>query len=337
MRLFFCLLLLAPLALYAQPAVVPWGALDDDTTNWSEANCLAHLSQLVCRYPNDIGSGFTFEVQVNARPVGDWEADGWSLTGFRVFSLDDDTEGGGPEHLVIANNDAVSNGLGVAYWTLYVLDATEPALPLASLIPVQEFGADGESFVPMDGGLVLWATEWLQGPDPSEQRDEGLYFIGRPFRIADGRLVPAMDLPIRARRFLNRFAAERGNGPPDPVVWLTHPNTESRPVDPYLLGGETEAFRGVVESVTSEPADYGRTNWVVHIRPETGDPVAYTYEFGYSADLEHPFRYVGDGVTGRLYPEGYRLADPAAWLHGRAVRVATYAGDREPRRVLWLD
>ena len=334
MRFLACLLVLVPLALHAQPALTAWPEPEGSP---AELLCVEHDGDRVCRHLNDAEPRFTFTVERDTQEIGRWDAGGWSLTGFRVF--DADLDGDGHPERIIANNDAVSNGLGVTYWTLYVLQDEEGRAVPASIIPVQEFGAEGGSFAESNSGLVLWATEWLQGPDPSGQRDEGLYFVGRPFRFSNGCLVPAPDLPLRARRFLESFAQERARtgDVTAPVHWLSDPRAETRPTDPYLLGGETASVHGVVEEVTPMPAESGTTNWVLRIRPEDGEPVVYTYAFGYSEGIERPLRYLGDGASGRLYPAEYHLVSPVAWLRGRAVRVATYADDTDPRLVLWLD
>ena len=335
-RLTLLVFLLAPLTLQAQPSVTAWAPLGDDT-DWSRVNCLTRLAERVCRQPNEDSPGFTFTLSQDAREVARWESDGWLHTGFRVFSLDRDEEGASPEHVVVANLGGVSNGLGVAYWTLYVLAEAPEGPALRSSIPVQEFGPDGGSFDVDDDGLVLWATEWLQGPDPSGRRTDGLYFVGRPFRFEDGRPVPAADLPVRARRFLDSFADERAReDPATPAAWLSHPSTETRLADP-LLGGEEPLFSGIVEAVAPQEAEFGAVNWQLRLRPDDGAAVVYTYAFGYSEGIERPFTVFGDAASGRLYPPGYLAADPAAWLTGRRVRAASYAGGSEPRVVLWLE
>lgn len=330
------LLALVSLSLRAQPTVVPW-ATPDDGTDWSQTQCLTRLAETVCRYPRDPGSGFTFELSRGGESIAGWENTGWGFTGFRAFSLDRDEEGVSPEHILIANNDAVSNGLGVAYWTLYMLAADSAAGHPASAFSVEEFGAEGESFGVTDDDLVLWATAWMDGPDPSGQRGPGLYLVGRPFRVEAGRLVPVTDLPIRARRLLDSFARERGSTHARPVAWLSHRNAETRSTDPYLVGRETTTARGVIDSVATVQAAYDTANWELRVRLDDGSSATYTYAFGSSVGAEQPFTHFGDAATGRLYPSEYRLADAEAWLVGRRVRVAIYEAPYQQRTVLWLE
>jgi len=51
------------------------------------------------------------------------------------------------------------------------------------------------------------------------------------------------------------------------------------------------------------------------------------------------FDRIGE-ATRRLYPERYWPADPAAWLRGREVTIATYAyrewDETYTQRVLWI-
>jgi hypothetical protein len=324
------LLLIAP-ALRAQVAVTAWPVpAPSDVSSGPTTLCTAHGPERLCRAPGD-ERGFVFTLERYGREARRWNADGWLDTGFRVFDLPGDSM------RLVANLDAVSSGLGVHYWTLYLFAETPEGWRPTGTVPIPEFGPEGGSFAE-DGGTVLWATEWLQGPDPRGRRGEGLYFVGRPFRLEGGRLVPAADLPVRARRFLNSFAEERyDDAPATPAAWLSDRRAETRRTDPYLLDGETASVRGTVEAVTPQPAEEGTTNWVVRIRPAQGEPVVYTYAFGYGEHAGPPFRYVGDAASGRLFPPGYLQADPAAWLVGRRVRAATYADAHEPRVVLWLE
>ena len=321
------LLLLLSLSLQAQPAVQAWPAPDGTPF---EASCTTHGPDRICRHPDEGGPGALFTAERNGQAVGRWAATGGTPFGFRVFEADLDDDGA-LEHIV-ANHDAVSNGLGVSYWTLFLLDDGRGTPALS--IPVEEFGPEGGSFAE-DEGLVLWATEWLHGPDPSGRRGPGLYFVGRPFRLAGGRLAPAADLPIRARRLLDSFARERSTG--TPVQWLTDRRAETRASDPYLLSDATTEVAGVIVSVAPTEAEFGATNWVLHLQPAEGPTVVYTYAFGYGPDLARPFTYLGDAATGRLYPPGYLVSEPAQWLMGRRVRAMDYGTDDDPHTVLWLD
>lgn len=193
----------------------------------------------------------------NGRPFARWAAAGtfYQSLGFDLVRLD--LNGDGQVEHVVAHHVSEGNGLGVRYWTVYVVDDRQTGTPLT--LGTMEHGDDAFVFTPR--GWRLLAGAWEDGIDP--RRGPGLYFTGRLYRYADGALVPDEAQPVRRRRYLNSFAAERGRtyeaeengrglrGVPGqtPWRWLQHRTTQRLRTDPSLpttarLGEEPVVFLG---------------------------------------------------------------------------------------------
>ena len=307
MRPLLLLSIALPLAVSAQPVV----AFPEPTAESATRLCTEHEGERVCRTVDADGEG---EVVVTR---GGTERARWAATApgaasdvraFRVHI------GDGRDGLVVAVLDAVSNGLGVATWTLSVLpdDADAPAYSFVA----RDFGPEGGSFATWRGRPVIWATEWLDADDPSGRRGPGFYLVGRPFYLTAEGLAPAVGLPIRARRLLRPFRSEPGG----PVGWLSSRAAETRRRDPFW-GGRPGGVRGEVAAVGEADDGYplvvrvGAEERTVRVDPWAGGA--------------HAAR-LGDGATGRLYPIQYRPAD----LIGRAVRLGE---GPDGTHVVWLD
>jgi hypothetical protein len=298
-------------------------------TRWSapsrrdDCACATGADARACFCAED---GFTLERPGRA-PVR-WPADLWmgepDLWDARAADLDGDDR---PEQ-VVAWLTAVSNGIGVTYWTVAIFgpDADAP-----TVFDVEEYGEG--SLLAADRGCTLLATAWDDLTDPL--RGWGLYFTGRRYRWAGGALVPTAE-PVLARRLLDSF--ERRESADRPVLadvagMLADPRTELRAAEPRLDDAtlrSARAGRVVAASVDPPEADGDA--------PRLALTVAWSD--GTSARL-HPSPPLDDESLGpialaegtALLPDGYRPADPAS-LVGRPVRLATYVVDDEPRSVL---
>ena len=323
--------LVAPVAARAQPLERAVYRVSERDTSLLAPVCARFADGLTgCRrfvpYEGDDGGGvdrLTFTVTKGRTPIGQWDAVAASASeGFDLVRTD--LDGDGAREVVFAHHDATSNGLGVAYWTLYVLPEAGTAAPPLSFSTV-EYGTDG-AFPRVGGRRALLTAEWLGGEEAG--RGGGLYFTGRLFRYERGALVPDA-APLRQRRYLNSFQTERGRdherGAVNPWRWLSRAYRTvpaGRP-DPALTGRATDEAPGRIASVAD--TDSGR---VVTFAPEAGPPVA-----------SRAVRF-GDGPTRRLFPEGYTPAGGAAALNGRRGTLATYPSDYggdDPPRVVWLD
>ncbi|HLA63396.1 MAG TPA: hypothetical protein VK610_03155 [Rhodothermales bacterium] len=238
--------------------------------------------------------------------------------------------------LLVANFEDMSNGLGVRYWTVYVVPpgARTPTYRFA----VRDFGDRGGSFAAWRGRPVVWATDWLGGTDPSGRRGSGLYFVGRPFVIGTDGLEPATGVPLRARRYLDSFADQRGEGDTaDPRAWLFDRRAEVRTVDLALAGCRRATDRAAVRTVAEEQ---GTWSPYLVLTLADGRRLSYGRTDG-GGDDPAPITHLGS--RGRLFPQAYRPSDLPARLTGRTVRVETCTDTTDPAdayvrtRVLWLE
>ncbi|MEM8600191.1 MAG: hypothetical protein AAGF99_09750 [Bacteroidota bacterium] len=256
-----------------------------------------------------------------------------SLLDLRAFML---PQANGPEAdtmetVLVATLDGVSNGVGVSYWTATVLRDGVPAYRFR----VEEFGETGGSFIVAEGELVLWATEWVGGPDPTGERGEGLYFTGRPFAVTPDGLVPRTDLDLRARRFLESFVRdERG-----PVAWLLDERAETRAEDPALTGCTSTSEVVTLADIAAATDEWRQPFTRAGLDVAEADSVQVealavglpTYT---EAGIGVP--YVGDVATDRLFAPGY-VPDLAAHLD-QPLRLETCEADGLVKtRVLWVE
>lgn len=312
--------LLAAPVLRAQ-AVVPFSAPVLGPDRSLPSACVERGDERVCRITvADDGAGAVV-VTRGGRETARWRAPVPGLyQDVRAFRIG--------RTLVVGVLDAVSNGLGVSTWTLHVLfpDARQPAYSFT----VEELGVAGGSFSARHGRTVVWATEWIGMPDPAGRRVPGTYVVGRPFYIEAEGLVPANDLPIRARRLLAGFEREFVAGVGEPRDWLTHRRAETLRMDPALVG-PARTTRGQVTSAVWDASEFDEALVVTILTDAGGTP---RLRSGYDASLP-TLRYVGADATGRLWPLDYRPADVSAWLVGRRFHFESRGDTRSG--VLWRE
>ncbi|MEM8556478.1 MAG: hypothetical protein AAGG50_01435 [Bacteroidota bacterium] len=260
-----------------------------------------------------------------------------SLLDLRAFVLPqtDAADMDTTETVLVATLDAVSNGMGVSYWTATVLRDGVPAYHLR----IEEFGEAGGSFGAADDEVVLWTTEWVGGPDPTGERGEGLYFTGRPFAVTPTGLTPRTDLDLRARRFLESFVRdERG-----PVAWLLDERAETRADDPALTGCTSTSQAVTLTEVEPTTDEWRQPFTRATLGVAEADTLATeTLAIGLPAFTEAGVGvpYVGDVATNRLFPPSY-VPDLTAYL-GQPLRLETCEADGlanglAKTRVLWIE
>lgn len=292
----------------------------------------------LCKYYREDEDTAYFAVEKRNAEIGRWAATP-TYTGVGYEALTGDLDGDARLELVVANHDGTSNGLGVSTWTIYILpDPREHDFREPLRMTVREYGTCG-TFVARPGGSAthILATDWEWGADPQDRRGYGLYFVGRWFRYADGRLLPVAR-PVLARRYLFSFQDERGmtsGDPRAPYRWLRNLRTERRRVDPYIVHEKLSSRSGTVESV-DPPSDSGGIS--VRVRFDDGETTTFVYNaspFGGEA-LPNGFSRFGEATTDQIYPINYLPSDAQAWLSGRRVTVVVYKGEYEPKIVLWV-
>ncbi len=325
--LLLALLLLAPLGARAQAPVGFPVVPERADYNSTAPECTTRAGTRVCRQFTADADGdgrLDFAVTRGGREVARWTAQNRPGTfSFAAF----DAAG----TLLVADFEDMSNGLGVRYWTVYVLPpgAATPAYDFG----VAEFGARGGSFAAWRGRPVVWATEWMDGLDPTGRRGGGLYFTGRPFVIGAAGLEPATGVPLRARRYLNSFQDERGRSETtEPRRWLFDRRAEVRRADVAFDGCTRTETRGTVRTVAE-----AQGTWGPYLVLTMADGARYTYSRSDGDDGTPAITNLG--TEGRLFPRAYHPADLAARLTGREVRIETCAppgADYVRTRVLWL-
>ena len=164
--------------------------------------------------------------------------------------------------------DAVSNGMAVQSWTTCVLDARDPSRARAC-VP-----ANDVPFLSMPAGpprgakkvCRLLDARWRWGSEP--HRGDGLYLVGRWLTYRDGALQTDPQRPTIARRYLYRFAAERGdaldNERTAPILWWQDATTRAERIlcTRFVSESESYAFEFDAASGTFTP---------VGPRPEAGE------------------------------------------------------------------
>lgn len=269
----------------------------------------------VCTCTED--SGGSIRVEQGGRTVHRWPAD-YSLTGtpHSLRVMRGDLDGDGRPELIVGEWMDQSNGLGINYWRISILDGADPArAPLR--VNVDDFTPDGSFVRPASGGgCRLLATRWTELRDA--RRGEGMYFTGQWMRYRGGRLEHDLQRPLVVRRLLNSFDREARGAP------LAS-----------LADRRAEVWSGL--PVTLPPLAQTRTGSILRVRDDTVDVAITPHQ-------TEVFDYVGggpysdddgnmvssllvDGATGRPWPRGYTPAPD--WLQLAPVTIRTYRGEEQ--------
>jgi len=140
--------------------------------------------------------------------------------------IDADLDGDGVQELVVPLAVGWSNGMGVSFWTVYVLSPGETEWRVDSL-PVEEYSTQG-SWIAVQGErrCNLLQTSWVKGFEP--RRGWGLYLEARWQTLEMGHFIQRMDRPVIRRRFLVGFAKERSASSvaDAPFGWLRSSNAK---------------------------------------------------------------------------------------------------------------
>lgn len=109
-----------------------------------------------------------------------------------VFLRDLDADG--RAEIVAADSGGTSNGLGIHYWDVTIVDGRTAA---AIAVPIQDYGPGSLR----RDGLLVTHWEWI---------GDHLYFVSRPFRYERGKLTHRNTM--WQRRLLYSFQEERFRG-----------------------------------------------------------------------------------------------------------------------------
>jgi hypothetical protein len=304
------------------PALTVAGA----STETQVPGCVrAHCAALpdghrVCSCTGD--TTIVMRLEDRGRTIQEWPAD-YSLAGIpsSLQLLRGDLDGDGRAETVVSEWLDMSNGLGIRYYRLTILDGRDPARTPV-VLAVEDFEPGGSFVRPAGGGdCRLIATRWSQLDDPG--RGGGTYFIGQWMRYRDGRLEHDPARPVVARRLLNSFADARSTTPGSPFAHLRHRGAQARPA---LDAGSLPPFAG--RQVGTVRGGTGGWQDFVDVSLASGETVRYRIGVDYGDDYTQTTTWLVDGATGRPYPREYTPAD-RRWLDGAPVAVATYSdGER---------
>ncbi|HEX6373246.1 MAG TPA: hypothetical protein VF006_30255 [Longimicrobium sp.] len=280
------------------------------------ARCIAlRDGRRVCSCTGDT----TIVMRVTAadgRDSHEWPADygmAGSAESLRVMSGDLDADGK-PELMVSELLD-MSNGLGIRYYRLTIVDGAHPA-EAAVRVNLDDFDPRGSFVRPAGGGPCrLLATRWAELRDP--RRGEGMYFTGQWMRYRGRRLEHDLDRPVVVRRLLASFRPWEVSGGP-----LAH-----------FRDRRAEAWSGVPAILP--PLAATRTGTVMRVRGDTVDVALTPHDiqvFSYVGARRYPdddgnlvSALLVDGATGRPWPRGY--SPTPSWLQLAPVTIRTYRGD----------
>lgn len=278
-------------------------------------------------------------VEKSGKRLGSWPASAYlgETSDFEV--LRGDLDGDRRLELIVSNHDTTSAGMGVNYWTIAILpDVESRAFEPPLTFRVEEYGSWG-TFVSERRRVSILATKWLWTDDPTGKLGRGLYLVGQWWQYKSGQLLPLLSKPTLMRRYLLSFERERLqtiDSPHAPYRWLTNRNTISMRREPEIAQVE-DTQSGIIGSFSSIPdKDFAR-RVMLTLLPENHAVIVCFYPSDVGKG-EHGLRYIGDGASGRLYPNHYLPSQPETWLHGKSATVQTYreAADAELFQILWI-
>ena len=141
------------------------------------------------------------------------------------------------------------------------------------------------------------------------------------------------------RRYLLSFERERLetiDSPHVPYLWLTNRNTISMRRELEIAQLE-DTQSGIIGSFSPVPDKDFVRRMMLTLLPENHAVIVCFYPSD-AGKGELGLRYIGDGVSGRLYPSHYLPSQPETWLQGKRATVQIYreTADAEPFQVLWV-
>lgn len=307
---------------------------------YNRGHCVSVTRQLrVCKQISDERD--VFVIEKDGTEVGTWPATSsmGETSDFEVLRSDFNHDG--LSELILANHDGTSNGLGVDYWTITIFPDTNFTPGVEPLtFSVEEYGTQGTFVADNHARLSILATRWVWTKDPKGKRDVGLYLVGHWWRYESGQLVPQLNRPTLARRYLFSFANERGetSGTDQvPYRWLKNPRTE-RLQHEQVTGASFRTETGIIEDVSAVTKTESERNVKISFRTNAGTTVTYNYPtLAYAENSQSTLDFLGDGASGRIYPIRYFPARIDSWLKGRRATLRTYGDEPRAEKILWLE
>lgn len=344
-------------------------SVNTPVAGFGEAFCAKLPDDLsVCKAVADRneGNAAKYLVRRNEETLGEWKTEITMYSGVKDFEvLTGDLDGDGAAEIIVPQFDGASNGLGVNYYTLYILP--KPAgknfhAPL--VLRAEEFGASG-TFVfnsptkTIDILITYWANDFeLPNLAAAKTKAGGTYFIGRWFRYQNGKVTPVFDKPVLARRYLKSFQNERDNRESDknyPFSWLQNKDTLQLKSDPEVSPKSLSTERGTITNyelrgIIKTDDDEEKLEYEQYtIKLDSGKTISYVFA---PSDIDEDLRKLKKPFINRIGFLPPRLILPAqvgvsnvfdvpgkTGLIGKKVTLTTYPKDAslQTRRILWFD
>lgn len=230
-----------------------------------------------CDRKSDGGADGFFEISRGSKALGEIPGAIAQAAGIDKFdAFWGDIDKNSSAELVIVDFIGESMGMGIDYYNVYIFPDFEtrgwqPPLEFST----EEFGARG-TFVyePKTNETLILITDF-NGLDNISPQKAGTYFVGRFFRYSGGKLKPALDKPVYARRYLRSFEKQRFADESDsrrPWLWLDTPQAQKLKNDPEFSltpltseGGTIERVETIIRKGENEenPQEYKLTQVIV--------------------------------------------------------------------------
>lgn len=173
-----------------------------------------------------------------------------------------DLDNNNSAELIIADFNGASNGMGVTYHTINIFqDFEKSGFSKPVSVSTYDFGKGAFVYDKEKNETLILLTEWFdyERLDPKP----GVYLIGRFYRFRQGRLIPALEKPILARRLLKSFDAQRikdldANNSQIPYNWLSAPSTKKLKIDPEFSksAANRRSENGTIEKIETIEENY---------------------------------------------------------------------------------
>ncbi|WP_271254832.1 FG-GAP repeat protein [Pseudanabaena sp. Chao 1811] len=280
-----------------------------------------------------------FILEKDNKEIAKWNAATYSM-GFNAFEAD--LDGDGRQELIVASHNGTSNGLGVSYWTIYVLaDPSVYPIQTPMRFSTQDYGGIHGTFVPDGEQFEIWTTAWEW-----TGTDNTLGIIGQQWRYQEGELISTTH-PILKRWYSYNFQSERSkthDNPLIPYLWLANSKVQAYEEHPLFQTTTILSIEdGTIQNINEKCTDDFTCQFTVDLNPNQGVFQTYIY-FEQKTGLPQEsdknkkyFSYFGDWSSKRIYPTGYLPSDPNKWLKNKQYKVITYTDKYSSKfKVLWI-
>lgn len=231
-----------------------------------------------------------FVLEKDGKFLGSWSAEinmQASESNFEV--VQGDLDGNGIDEIIVADFVAESLGMGVRLHTLHIFsDPSKTVFSKPVPIDVKEFGSLG-TFIPnpSTNEILILVCSWESSDKVEKVKGEKTYLIGRFVRYKKGRIFPAFEKQIYARRYLYSFEKERDDsagGNKQPYSWFVKKGKLLN-FDPATKVETISSQRGVIEKVEYHGgAEMGNDAYLsehtlraITVKFPSGESVRYVY------------------------------------------------------------